>query len=78
MYALDDNEAKSQVLAIERDIKQIKYNEVYRDNILLDNRISQFEHELKMIDWYTSVMEEGKIPRDIMERYENDKRQFAE
>ena len=42
MYALDDNEAKAQVLAIERDIKQIKYNEVYNDNILLDNRISQY------------------------------------
>ena len=63
-------------MAIERDIKQIKYNEVYYDKILLDHRVEQYQHEFKMVEWYTSVMEEGRIPRDIMERYENDKLQF--
>ena len=41
-------------------------------------RIKILENKSNIVEWYITVMEQGHVPRDIMERYLNEKKAFEE
>ena len=52
----------------------MQYHKLTVEKARSERKNQQLKHEARIIKWYIDVMEEGRCVKDIMDRYDLDKK----